>query len=320
MSARLTFKRYVSDVAAKERLDQFLGYYATKHALRPLVYRPKNSNILLTMDLKDSKTGKPLKPHEPFRPIAKTVLHEYIGSLKVSADETNELAQWYKSWTSISTRKREVYKYFNGAHLQDILFKAFFQTGSYSHLLSSMYSNIPKFQKAGNVEAYDIDHFFNAILTCNLHRNKIKVYNDPTIALKKINVAFTNSKGTDTFGLAKPLIQQLAKQLNFSADELISKYKMAQEINLPQLEETNKPSKFYLEQRGTYIITRTLEEFATETVDPKIVAFNRSYRSLADSLGHNTDVYDSYMSTVNEVWKDTQAAENTKETETEENK
>ena len=296
-------KRYASTSASKQQLDEFFTYYKTHASLRPWIYRPKNSNLLLTMDLKDPNTNLPIQPRQPFKPLAKNVLNKYIDSLE---PKSSELLTWFKDWTKMSVRKKPVWNYISASHLQKMLITSFFKLEGYSHLVSAIYSSRNKFVSAQNPQAYDVDHFFNTLIMCNLRRNLLMDFNDANVSKRKLIIAwgFTTLR-TDNYGLAKLLVQELGKQQGYDTIEFVEKFKLLSEVMLPSIDigtaQTDALENFIEKQNGTYIITRTLLDY-NKDIDPKVHRFVQLYQSIQIKL-KLTDVYDEYKLSEKEIWK-----------------
>ncbi|AQZ14160.1 MRP13 (YGR084C) [Zygosaccharomyces parabailii] len=284
------FRRFAS-TEAKKKLHEFFTYHTTKSTLKPWIYRPKNANILLTMDLKDPATNAPLKPREPIQPLSRKVLDQYIASVEPGS---RELVEWFKLWTNVSPRKRALWNYLSSEHLQNMLMQSFFRIGSYAGLVRTLYCNKENFLKAHNINALDVEHFFNTILVCNLHRNRALGFNDPLVAQKKLVNAWANvTLRKNESGLTNSLIQALAKQQNIKSIPELSGLKAAT-VSLPELpleESQGKMAAQLGEFKFLYLTARTIAEFDPET-DAAIHDFIKRYQSYLQNLGAK-DIYES---------------------------
>ncbi|QLG70229.1 hypothetical protein HG535_0A01670 [Zygotorulaspora mrakii] len=298
----LVFKRFASTGSPKAKLEEFFTYHTTSALLKPWIYRPKNANYLLTMDMKDPNSNRPLQPRKPVGPLSRKVLNDYIESIPA---RSNELVEWFRNWTQVTPRKRQVFNYVSSQHIQLMLVSSFFKLGSYDELLMNLYNNKAKFLKAQNNEAFDVEHFFNTIIMCKLHKNHLCNYRDAELAKRKLIKtwkAITNRN--DKTGLANALVSVLARQQGFEVD---LKGLSVTDIVLPKLgeiENTN-PSKllnFIQENRYVYLMLRTIVEFSNDgPIDSIIENFISSYRRAAEELGKD-DIYDNYIESMKNLW------------------
>ncbi|CAR27470.1 hypothetical protein ZYGR_0I07450 [Zygosaccharomyces rouxii] len=287
----LAFKRFASSTAHKRELQEFFTYHTTKAELKPWIYRPKNANILLTMDLKDPETNAPLKPRSPVQPLSRKVLDQYVNSIEPNS---RELVDWLRGWTDVSIRKRELWNYISSGHLQNMLMQSFFKIGSYASLVNTLYSRQKKFVEAKNQDAFDVERFFNTIIACNLHRNHELGYKTGDVALRKLETAWNHVTHRDNeTGLANSLIGALVKQQGITN---VPKLKglSAKPINLPSLPENDSRGNTAAsinEQKFTYMIARTVLEFDPEA-DQAIKTFVKAYQARLKELGKE-DVYEN---------------------------
>lgn len=262
---KLGSRRYLSTFQkADAKLEEYFKYYATQASLRPWIYRPKNANTLLAMDLKEQGTDTPLKPRSPVKPLSKNVLNTYIWS----AQEASQVLNLLHKWTSLTTRKRGIWGYFDAHHLQNILFASTFKFGKLSSFLKHLYMWKPKFAEAGNAKIYNVEHFFNSLVTCQLHRNAARELGDPELAYNKLLNAWNHvsSKEIET-GLTSHLVAALAKQQGFSQTQLPGLSEV--EIALPHanLESTSngKLSAFLSDNRFLYVMAQTVIQYGNST-------------------------------------------------------
>lgn len=295
----LVFKRFASSNGAIAALDEFFTYHTTNAALKPWIYRPKNANILLTMDLKDPTTGAPLQPRNPMPQVAQKALNEYIATLQPGS---TDLLNWLKNWTSVTTRKKAVWKYLSASHIQTILVSSFFLLGSYSKVVGLLYSKKKNFLEAKNGDAFDVEHLFNTIVMCSLHRNAAKGLNDKDIAAKKLETAWRQVTNTENHtGLANVLIDTYVKQQSLPNQPML-KGLTETEIKLPKLPETEDQGKlnsYLYVNKHNYLIARTIEEFS-DTVDPKVTNFIAEYQTISQKLNEN-DPYDTYKASMTKL-------------------
>lgn len=300
----LAFKRFASNLGPKVKLEEFYTYHTTNAALKPWIYRPKNANILLTMDLKDPKTNAPLQPRDPVLPLSHKVLNEYIASLNPGS---TDLVGWFKKWTNVTTRRRAIWNYICSSHIQNMLIATFFTLGSYPQIVSALYCKRDKFLEARNYDAYDVEHFFNTIMMCSLHRNELKSLNDAIKAEKKLNNCWSivSSKNNET-GLANALVATLAKQQGFEKLPILKGLEPS-EVVLPKCDPADssvgKLAAFIFNNKNTYLIARTIAEFQdSESVDPNIEDFIANYQTISQKL-EKDDLYDMYKKSMKKVWE-----------------
>ncbi|GCE99199.1 hypothetical protein ZYGM_003529 [Zygosaccharomyces mellis] len=292
----LAFKRFTSSAAHKRELQEFFTYHTTKADLKPWIYRPKNANILLTMDLKDPETNAPLKPRSPVQPLSRKVLDQYINSIEPNS---RELVDWLREWTEVSTRKHALWKYISAGHIQNMLMLSFFKIGSYTSLVNTLYARQKRFVEAKNHDAFDIEHFFNTIVVCNLHRNQELGYKTGDIALRKLETAWKHvTRGNNETGLANSLISALIKQQGITTEPNLRGLS-TKAINLPSLPENDSPGNTAAsisEHKFTYIIARTILDFDPDA-DQAIGMFVRTYQARLKELDRK-DFYEENVSTM----------------------
>lgn len=296
----LVFKRFASSTGAKTVLDDFFTYHTTNAALKPWIYRPKNANILLAMDLKDPVTNTPIKPRKPMPTVAQKVLNDYLVTIQPGS---RELLDWLRNWTSVTTRKKALWNYISASHLQNILVASFYQLGYYTQIVGLLYAKRGDFIKAGNSTAFDVEHFFNTIMMCNLHRNASKGLNDQETAAKKLRNAWKQvSHQENQTGLANALVKIYCNQQNIETAPILKGFTEA-EIKLEQAPEISTSSDghlaaFIFTNKNNYLIARTIQEFSGNLeVDPKIVQFVKEYQAISQKLAKD-DLYDVYKASV----------------------
>ncbi|EDO17101.1 hypothetical protein Kpol_1025p21 [Vanderwaltozyma polyspora DSM 70294] len=299
----LSFKRFSSSLSPKQQLDEFLLYNKTPVKNRPWIYRRKNANVLLALDLKDPDTGKAVKPRKPFQIIGRDVLNQYMNTIK---PHSGELLNWFRDWTSLTTRRAPVWMYINNKLLQNMLIASFFELGSYTHLVSALYSKKSSFIEAGNSKSFDLEHFFNTIIMCNIHRNYVRGYKDSELTKRKVIAAWkTCSYKKDATGISKILVNTLCRQQGIQDTDFI-RIRFNDSINLPLLENIGAASqedltKFHSDNIGNYLRTRTIMDF-NDNVDSKIVDFVNGFKSVQQKL-NKEDIYDKYKVSMTEIWK-----------------
>lgn len=304
----LVFKRFASNTGARAVLDDFFTYHTTNAALKPWIYRPKNANILLQMDLKDPVTKTPIKPRQAMPTVSQKVLNDYVASVEPGS---KELLQWLRDWTSVTTRKKALWNYISAPHLQNILIRSFFQLGGYTHIVGLLYSRRRDFLKAGNLSAFDVEHFFNTIIMCSLQRNGLKGLQNRDIGLRKLENAWrqVTDKENQT-GLADVLIKTYCKQQGIETSPVLgglaeTEIKLDQPADIATASD-GQLAAFIFANKYNYLITRTIQEFSEgQEVDPKITQFVQDYQAICQKLGKD-DLYDLYKSSLAKLFEEKQ--------------
>lgn len=292
------FRRSVSNSAFKDsqaKINEFLTYHSTPASLKPWIYRPKNANTLLSMDLKDPTTNAPLQPRQPVKPLNRKVLNDYIWTAPSSAELLNLLTQW----TSITTRKRAVWDYFSPQHVQNILIATFFRLGQYSSFVQLLYSQRKKFITAENADIYNIEQFFNTIVMCQLQRSVVVQYKDiPTAGKKLVNAWERVIHKENKTGLANLLVNAFQRQQGTNVQIDLPKI----DVNLPTIDigskNNGKLASFITEHKNIYLIARTILDFGES--DEAVTKFVQEYQNITSKLGR-PDIYDQYVSNLKQL-------------------
>ena len=309
-----SFRRFNSGLAARQQIDNYFTYFQTKNDLRPLIYRQKNANTLLAMDLKDPITKQQIKPRPPIASIPKQLLTTYIKSIPQGS---NEFFEWLKPWMKLTTRKKEIYQYFTSTHLQNMLIQSFFVVGDYTRMVGYLYIQKQRFLNACNGSIYDIDHFYNTLLMCSLHRGSIMQFNDSEIAKQKIKQMWLNTVDKQQkLGLTPLLVNCYAKQQGFDTTDLMPELNDVP-ITLPTLTNEITPKLFTQQNEPLYLMCRTIEQFSND-IPKEITNFINEYKTATSELGDTADIYDKYVSSMKQIWtqkkEDRTAAETPVET------
>ncbi|CCH60052.1 hypothetical protein TBLA_0C02420 [Henningerozyma blattae CBS 6284] len=264
----------ISSASPKSQLDEFYTYYTTRKELRPYIYRPKNSSLLISKNLKDPKTGEQLKPKDPIKPLSSQALISYINSIP---NGSNDLLNWFLEWTKPNHRKRPLWNYITPRHIQELLINSFFKIGNYSYILSTLYSTSNKFIHAGNPKIFDINHFFDSYLICNIHRNQLFNYkNGSNIQEKKLRTCWNHivyKKNLKQSGLTNLLLKVLGAQQGFDPFTIVKELKNINTIELPidtpivTEKNTLELENFFEAYKFNYLACKTIEEF-----DPKLIS------------------------------------------------
>ncbi|KAG0668018.1 hypothetical protein C6P45_005154 [Maudiozyma exigua] len=293
-----SFRRFNSGLTARQQIDNYFTYFQTKNELRPLIYRQKNANTLLAMDLKDPVTKQQIKPREPIASVPKQLLTTYIKSIPQGS---NEFFEWLKPWMQLTTRKKEIYQYFTSTHLQNILIQSCFIIGDYTRMVGYLYIQRPKFLNANHGSIFDVDHFYNTLLMCSLQRGSIMNFGGPEIAKKKVQQMWLNTVNKEQkLGLAPLLVECYAKQQGFDASGLMPELNNVP-IVLPKLTNEMTPETFVQKNEPLYLICRTISQFSTD-VPSEITSFINEYKTLTAKSDNSTDVYDKYVSSMTQIW------------------
>ncbi|CCK68565.1 mitochondrial 37S ribosomal protein mS44 MRP13 KNAG_0B01180 [Huiozyma naganishii CBS 8797] len=303
----------------KQQLADYFEYYMTPIAQRPFIYRPRNANILLTMDIKDPKTNLPVKPRAPIKPIAKSVLNEYIKS----ATEKGELFEWFKNWTKVSVRKRHLWNYLDAKHIQNALVHSFFETGDYCRIVGFFYTKRGSLVNSGNVGAYNVEEFFNTLVMCNLHRQRVKGFNEPERAAKKLKVAWgVVTQRENKSGLADLLVQCMAKEQNFKPS--LRAFVRKEVLELPtsaSLSDSEELKQFVAANENTYLICRTLLDYGSDTITggnlDTLKRFVTEYQQASQKF-NLSDKYDAYVKALEQLYPKSEQSPAQTETTTDE--
>lgn len=301
--SRPIFRRFIAENSAqncKVKLDEFYTYYTTKLADRPLIYRPRNANTLVAMDIKDPVTKEPILPKDPIKPLAKNTLTEYIKSM--NSDQSMELFAWFKKWTSVSRRKKQLWQYMNSRHIEAFIIQSFFKLGNFEKLLGLIYARRANFINAKQTTIYDIDHFFNPVMMCFIHRNSLAHFNDVEKSTRKLQILWNNVMvKEDNTGLAKLLLDTLIKEQGIDAQKLDVKL-ASSEISLPPLsdvkEEVMKP--VFDANLSNYLVARTLKQFS-QTIPIQLENYISEFEALAAKLNQG-DIYSEYTNSLSQLW------------------
>lgn len=295
------FKRLNSStgaISAREQIDRYFEFFNTKTALRPFIYRKKNANTLLAMDLKDPVTKEDIKPREPVASVSRTLLIDYIRSIP---EGSNELHEWFKKWMNVTTRKTQIFNYFSPIHIQYMLIQSFFVSGDYARMVGFLYANKTRFIKAKNLTLFDVEHFFNTLLMCSLHRRAMLGFKDPEIAKRKVTTMWKNTyRREQTTGLAPLLLECYATQQNFDSTGMLTKLNPV-DVNLPTTKSLNTENidKFLYKNANLYLICRTLIEYTENNVNSTVQTFVEEYKTLNKE---KKDPYDEYMVSMKKIW------------------
>ncbi|SMN17987.1 similar to Saccharomyces cerevisiae YGR084C MRP13 Mitochondrial ribosomal protein of the small subunit [Maudiozyma saulgeensis] len=302
MSTSHVFRRLNSNLAARQPIDNYFTYFKTQVTLRPLIYRQRNANTLLAMDLQDPETKQQVKPKNAIASVPKQNLIDYVKSIP---NGSNEFFEWLKPWMKLTTRKKEIYQYFTARHLQTMLIQSCYIIGDYTRMVGYLYVQRPRFIQAKNSNIYDVDHFFNTLLMCSLQRGSILEFNDPSIAYKKVQQMWSNTVNKQqTNGLTSLLVNCYAKQQGFETQGLNQGLNQI-EVNLPSLEPTNMENESHENllngNESLYMICRTILDYSPEQ-NVEITRFVNEYKALGNKAGKTTDIYDEYVVSMKKIW------------------
>ncbi|SCV04429.1 LANO_0G10154g1_1 [Lachancea nothofagi CBS 11611] len=290
---RFGSRRYLTSFQKSDaKLQEFYKYHATNASLRPWIYRPRNANTLLAMDLKDPDSDAPLKPRSPVKPLSRQVLNTYIWS----AQEASQLLDLLHKWTSLTTRKLGIWSYFTADHVQNILFASTFKLGKLSSFLKHLYLWRPRFEEAQNAGIFDVEHFFNSVITCQLHRNNARNLCNAETARSKLVMAWNQVAAKENkTGLTLHLVGALSKQQGFDINDLSFPGLAKVDVNLPVADveslKSGRLAAFLSQNRFHYVMAQTIMEFG-DAPEP-VRMFVANYKAAANKLGR-PDVYQEY--------------------------
>lgn len=285
-----TFIRSVSSVQDPAvTLNEFIRFVKTPQTLKPFIYRKKNANRLLAMDLKDPESNLPVQPRDPVKVPRISTLNKVIYNAS-SYEELKNIAQ---EWSSITPRKTLFWSYFEAIHLHNFLLVSTFKHASYGPALNLLYQLQYLFAKAKETDAFDVNLWFNTVVMCQLHRNELLDVKGTEMAergFKKLwsTVAVKN----DSTGLAEELFKCLNRQhgssIKFPLDTT--------PVSLPtfSLEDqtVKKQRNFLQDNKPLYLFSKTASAFGS--TNEEIEKFISSYAALAKQVGQ-ADVYDSFV-------------------------
>lgn len=291
----LRVRRLYSDVAKsnKQLLDEFYQYYTTKKDLRPLIYRPRNATVLRSMDLKDPETNKPVQPRDPVRPLGKGVLNGYIESIQGGS---TELLDWVHQWCGVSLRKKTLFRYLSGSHLQTMLFSSLFRIGHYSHTLGVLHSYQPRIVAAGNNRAYNVEEYFNTVVACSLLRNSAQELVNPDIALKKLKVNWNKTTTRDIkTGLTWPLVQAYARQQGIDPTKITLAGLEKTDVVIQLPEPAEDVEAYISRNKNLYYIARVLASYS-EACPQEVNSFIDQYKKSLSTVAKQDDYESSIES------------------------
>ncbi|AMD18817.1 HBL085Cp [Eremothecium sinecaudum] len=258
---------------------RLLEYSQTPKVMIPLLYRRKNEQLLRAKGLVDNN-NKALKSRGPLKLPSKTSLSSLLLDLKTE----DELRDCLKEWRRVKLGKKSFWQYFSPEHLQIMVIVGAFKLNNLGKTLDAAQILRPTLMKAGNGKIYDIEHWCNTALMCQLHLNAALNLCDSEFAVKKMNTLWnsTNTKESKS-GLFWELLKCLERQQNveFSISE---EYKVP--ISLPNIDlETLTPGKMYgayKKYRYLYLQARTAVEFGS--TNEKVITFSKQFKELANRI------------------------------------
>ncbi|KAL6942018.1 hypothetical protein ACO0QE_003182 [Hanseniaspora vineae] len=282
----------------QQELDTFIEYLTTPRSLKVLLYRPKNKQRIVELDLKDPVTGKLLEQRPPFTPISTKVLSKFLLNAQNKTD-----IEWVMYQLKRLKPKHRMfwYNYLNSEHFALLSYLSLFKTNQHSEVAYFFSKNLgPEssfvHEKLGSV--YDIENYFNCavsikLLKKHLFHKSIPSKNAMNIKVQHYYDNVLNKAETDKTGLARVLVDQLTQGSHPILNELKSN------INLPALPQStqeidslvlSKFLNFVNEHQLTYISTRILELAGNKT--PEVLQFNKDFK-LALEKSQKPDFFDS---------------------------
>lgn len=285
MNTARSIRLYSQVKARSSKFYDFIEYMNTPARLRPLIYRPKNANILLTKDLKDSD-NKPLRPRRPLEMPSKADFNRVLQKLKTPQD----LSRLFDKWINITTRKRKVWQYFVPEHLESMVTISAFKLGCFGKTLQQLYELQPKFKLVGNEKVYDIEHWCNSVLMCRLHIGKLSNVIDARKTERNFRALWKSvALMESTTGLLYQLVLCLNRQ---QKAKITLPEKFQQNVQLPILEvsttSVGKLANFFAKNRSLYIKAHTVLDFGSEDVEVR--NFVEMCKAIQKKLG-KPDIY-----------------------------
>lgn len=309
MSASRAFTRLSSTGAApsaqasRAMLDSYFTYFKTPVAMRPLVYRPRNANTLLAMDMKDPETKQQIKPLQPVASVPKSAFMQFLRSTGKGSDE---FFRWIQPWVSVTPRKRQIFQYFTPQMFQWMLIQSFFVVGDYTRMVGYLYTNRSRFEAAKNPNVYDVDHFMATVLMCSIQRGSVFQFTKSLKANIKLKSLWKNTlQRTQKTGLAPLLLDCYCHQQGITVESTGITFNEVS-VALPStsgLKDAAEKEKFANTYEATYLLTRTIQEFAPNgEVNKEVARFVDEYKALKVELGVTSDIYDQFKITMTELW------------------
>ncbi|QEU59156.1 Mrp13 [Kluyveromyces lactis] len=292
MFSRVFTRSVSTGVESRAVFDNFLQFVKTPQTLRPYIYRKKNANRLLAMDLKDPETKLPIQP----RPSVLRPSASVLNSVILNTSSAEELENMVRDWKNITPRRKEFWSYLTPQHLQNMLLTSTFKFGALGAVLNVLYQIQPLLVKAKQLEAYNVDVWYNTVLMCQLHRNAFHNVEDSGMVERGLRkLSSTVTKREDTTGLTKEIVQALGRQQNVEVK--LPNFARNIEINLPSIDVStasqNQLRTFLTKNTTQYLLSRTALDFGS--TEAKLQQFVENYQAV---LAQNSvaDIYDKYVS------------------------
>ncbi|AGO10222.1 AaceriAEL323Wp [[Ashbya] aceris (nom. inval.)] len=261
---------------------RYLEYLKTSKDMRPLLYRPTNAAKLLTMDLGGGVIPTPRDPIQ----LPSVLSYAHLLGQMESAE------QLQKHFVELrQVHKKALWEHLSAQHLEHMLLRATFGLRCFGPTLTAVYQMKPLFARAKNVDAYDVDHLFNMILTCRLHTNSLLQNVDPAIAVKKVAMSWDNTSARQTStGLSAELLAALSKQVGA---EIPVPAELKVPVTLPSIDLSScsmgKAAAFVSAHRILYLQARTATTFGS--TNEAVMTFVSSYKAALERTGR-PDFYD----------------------------
>lgn len=147
-----------------KELKEGLKYYTTSKDLKPLIYRPKNANTLLGMDIYDEEDGRRIQP----KSFAGTMKKSLLTNLFTHSNNYLELRRAQDMLFAFANlRKLPSNKnYIDEEHFQNFLISAA-RLNKFPHALSHLYRHNRVVAPHTSHETIQLIHVMNGILKLN---------------------------------------------------------------------------------------------------------------------------------------------------------
>ncbi|AET38324.1 mitochondrial 37S ribosomal protein mS44 MRP13 Ecym_2611 [Eremothecium cymbalariae DBVPG len=294
-----TFTRPLTQATIKgSSFYEFVEFIKTPKEMRPYIYRPKNADKLLAMDLKDSD-NKPLQSRPPIKKPSRAAFNNLLFQMQ----SPGELTGLLQEWVDITPRKKVLWAYFHSEHLQNMLIVSTFKLGMYGKLLQKIYELQPNFKQANNGHIYNANNWLTTNLMCRLQINGAKNFKNKFLVKKKVVTLLESTANKhETNGLAKELLMCINKQQD---TDISIPTELDKPVNLPSIDVEKSTfgvlAKYITAHRNLYLEARTALEFGSDNDSVKL--FVNNYQTILNKLKRPGDIYDESVASLKQLIK-----------------
>ncbi|KAH3902917.1 uncharacterized protein SCODWIG_03209 [Saccharomycodes ludwigii] len=278
-------------------LNDFFQYIRTPKNLKPLIYRPKNKNLLFAMDLKDKKTNKPLQPRDPFKVPSKSVLTQFIWESK----DPSSIKWLINELEHLNNRKSIFWTdYFSGTHVRSLILSSYFKhSGVLSSLAFYFVNSALRTKFVQNKNKTNIGNVYNMedylVPSYTVRLSKKNIFNCEPNVSKLVHQWNFVKDSNETTGLAKLLIKQLLGEKKALELGFIKKWK--DDVTLPTIDvvETSlgKCADYLHKQKSVFFTCRTLIDSGLQD-NKEISRFIEEYKACLAKT-KRVDLYDEVV-------------------------